>query len=386
MKVYYWSPFISYVATTSAVINSIKSIKKFSNGNIKCKIINVFNEWDDYNDKSTNNNLDLIELNTKLNIKNLPKGSFVKSRLAYLITYFFSIFNLHFLLKKDKPEYLILHLITSIPLTLLTIFNYQTKFILRISGYPKLNILRSILWKLSAKKIDKVFCPTHLTKEMLIKNKIFNSNKIFVVKDPIINVKKIAQNKKKLIEKNDEWIKEKKYIISIGRLTKQKNFSFLIENFENISKEFKDLHLIILGEGEEKKKLKQLIIKKNLEKKILLIGNKKNIYPYLVNSLFFILTSNWEDPGFVILEAMFARKLVFSSDCYNGPREIIDHGFNGFLYKNNNKSDFEKKFLEIIKIIQRDDIDKKNILRFAIKKTKLYSLFDHYKDIIKHLN
>ena len=83
---------------------------------------------------------------------------------------------------------------------------------------------------------------------------------------------------------------------------------------------------------------------------------------------------------------MFARKLVFSSDCYNGPREIIDHGFNGFLYKNNNKSDFEKKFLELIKIIQRDDIDKKNILRFAIKKTKLYSLFDHYKDIIKHLN
>ena len=47
MKVYFWCPFISNVATTSAVINSIKSIKNFSNTKIDCKIINVFKEWDE---------------------------------------------------------------------------------------------------------------------------------------------------------------------------------------------------------------------------------------------------------------------------------------------------------------------------------------------------
>ena len=47
------------------------------------------------------------------------------------------------------------------------IFNYKTKFILRISGYPKLNFGRTILWKIISKKIYKVFCPTILTKKYL---------------------------------------------------------------------------------------------------------------------------------------------------------------------------------------------------------------------------
>ena len=72
MKVYYWSPFISYVATTSAVINSIKSINKFSRGDIRCKIINVFKEWDTFEESLNDNNIELLDLKTSLNIKKLP--------------------------------------------------------------------------------------------------------------------------------------------------------------------------------------------------------------------------------------------------------------------------------------------------------------------------
>ena len=111
MKVYYWCPFISNVATTSAVINSIKSIKKFSKVDIKCKIINVFKEWDLIKSKIIDNKIELVDLNTALNIKNLPKNNFIKSRTTYLLTYIFSIIKLHFLLKRDKPEFLIVHLI-----------------------------------------------------------------------------------------------------------------------------------------------------------------------------------------------------------------------------------------------------------------------------------
>ena len=48
--------------------------------------------------------------------------------------------------------------------------------------------------------------------------------------------------------------------------------------------------------------------------KIYLFWEIKKIYPFLLNSLFFVLTSEWEDPGFVILEAMFSKKLVLSSN------------------------------------------------------------------------
>ena len=48
MKVYYWSPFISHVATVTAVINSIISIKKFSIVKADYRVINVFKEWSPY--------------------------------------------------------------------------------------------------------------------------------------------------------------------------------------------------------------------------------------------------------------------------------------------------------------------------------------------------
>ena len=52
------------------------------------------------------------------------------------------------ILKQDKPEYLIVHLITSLPLILLIMFKFQTKFVLRISGLLRLNIIRKFLGRL----------------------------------------------------------------------------------------------------------------------------------------------------------------------------------------------------------------------------------------------
>ena len=289
-------------------------------------------------------------------------------------------------MKKNKPEFLIIHLITSIPLSLLILFNYKTKFILRVSGYPKLNFWRSTIWKIANKKLYKVFCPTILTQKLLLKKKIFEKEKLFVVRDPIIDVQNISKKRKEKIDYQFDWVKNKIYILSVGRLSKQKNYKFLIQNFKNISNRYSDLNLVIIGEGEEEKKLKNLIKINNLEKKIFLVGKKKNIYPYLSNALFFVLTSDWEDPGFVIIESMFARKIILSSNCENGPIEIIDNNHNGFLYQKNDKKDFENKFDLVMKIVSLDKKEKKQILYSAIKKTKLFSLFNHYKDISPHLN
>ena len=53
------------------------------------------------------------------------------------------------LIKKEKPDYLIIHLISFLPLSLLIFSKFETKFILRISGYPKLNVIRKFFWKKS---------------------------------------------------------------------------------------------------------------------------------------------------------------------------------------------------------------------------------------------
>ena len=173
--------------------------------------------------------------------------------------------------------------------------------------------------------------------------------------------------------------------MTIGRLTKQKNHKFLINCFDKIIKTKPELKLLICGEGEERENLENQIEKLNRKNRIILLGYQKNIEPILKNSLFFILTSEWEDPGFVLIESMFFNTIVFSSNCKNGPFELIDDTHNGFLYNKNDSDDFVKKFFKIYELIinKNELIDR---IKFNAKqKTKLFTLKYHYNLLEKIL-
>jgi len=375
MKLYYWSPFFANVATEKAVVNSIESVIKFSKKKMTPYLLDVIGEWGSQKKKLLHKDILIKDILKFKLIKYLPKYGFIKSRLSYITVFLFSIFKLHKILKEEKPDFIIIHLMTFIPLFLLLLFNYKTKFILRISGYPKLNFFRSFFWKIVGKKIYLITTPTKLTSDLLCENKIFELRKIKYLPDPVLNLSKIKEirNNRESVEKQ---VSTENTIISIGRLTRQKNFKFLILAFKEINKKYPNLNLFILGDGEEKNELMSLIEKLNLKEKIFLVGYKKNIYEYLKNSKIFILTSLWEDPGFVLIEAGYMNKTVFSSDCLNGPKELLENEKNGFLFKSNSKKDFLSKFDEII------NTDKKLIFEKKIsfkKKVKEFTLSNHYK-------
>ena len=179
-------------------------------------------------------------------------------------------------------------------------------------------------------------------------------------------------------EKLDENLINKKYILNIGRLVKQKNQFFLINLFKKILQFNSDLILVILGEGELENELKDLAKKLNIEKKILFLGHVDNVFKYLKNAKYFVLTSKWEDPGFVLLESAFTRTPIISSDCPNGPREILDNGNGGFLFKSDDTESFLKVFndAEATKDII---INKKK--REALKVSMDYTKFRHFKSL-----
>ena len=167
-KNYFWSPHINpQVATTKSVFNSLNSLSKFEK-NFNSTLINVFGEWDEYKFSSINK-INLIT--NRFLIKRKFKG-FFNSRFLYILIFFFSYFPLKKILNKDKPDHLIVHLITSIPIMMFILNNFETKLILRISGLPKLNFLRKILWRLISKKIKYVICPTEDTKNFLLKKSL----------------------------------------------------------------------------------------------------------------------------------------------------------------------------------------------------------------------
>ena len=266
---------------------------------------------------------------------------------------------------------------TSLPIFLSFFFNKNTRIILRISGLPKLNFFRYALWKIFSKKLYKVTCPTLGTFEYLKRLNIFDESKLVILKDPVINIRKFANMKNELI---DEKFKKKKIIVAIGRLTKQKNFLFLVSSFFKIQKKFSDFDLVILGDGEEKQEIKDLVLKLKISEKVHLKGHEDNVFKYLINSKYFILSSLWEDPGFVLIEAGISNTIILSSDCPNGPKEIVKN--ENFLYKTNDEDDLIKKFEIIENLEVREIYNQKLKIK---KRLRAYTIFQHYQSLKKIL-
>ena len=374
MKIFYWGPYISKVATVKAIIESAKSLKKYSKKKVNLSLIDAFGEWSNFK----NDEINIINLNKKKFQKNKEIVGFIKSRYYFFLIWFISFFSLLNLLKKEKPNFLIIHLITSLPLFLLLFFSFETKFVLRISGYPKLTPIRKVLWKLVSKKIFKVTCPTLGTYNKLKSENIFDDKLIFIP-DPILNINdfKIKKNEDIEIEKN---FSKKNSILSIGRLTQQKNFGFLIKSFKTMLKKYPNLNLFIIGEGEKKNELIELINLLDLKDKVFLIGYKYNVYKYLIECKCFILSSLWEDPGFVLVEAGISNATVLSSNCNFGPSEILQKGQNGFLFSSQSESSLIDSFDKFMNSKDDELIKKKIYLKKNIKK---YTSYNHFKLISK---
>ena len=383
MHIFYWSPFISKVATVSSVVRSAESIAIYSKGKAEVSLIDAIGEWQEYT-KKINSKINIIKLNKIDFYNHLFRGGYIKSRLSYLIIFFLNFNKLKNLINEKKPNFLIIHLMTSLPIFLTLFFKSNTKIILRISGLPKLNFIRYFFWKFFSKRIYKVTCPTLGTYNNLLKKGIFDKNKLCLLRDPAIKLKEFA--KKKFEKIKNYQTKNKKYIVGIGRLTRQKNFNLLIDGFNHIQKKNNEYELIIIGEGEKRSELLKLIKSYKLEKKIHLVGFKNNVYKYLKKAHCFILTSLWEDPGFVLIEAGLSNATVISSDCKNGPEEILQNGKNGYLFKNNNLSDLLEKFDDFEKENEVKLFKKKLNLKKDLKKFTFYAHFNSLKKIINLKN
>ena len=378
MNIFIWAPFLQKVGTTTNVENLISSFLRYSKTqNYKIDLINVFGEWDNYKveDKRINK---ISLLNLKFLKENRKKG-FLVSRIYTILIIFFSILPLARLLKEKNYDFLFAHLITSLPIFLAGFFKKKTKLILSIAGFPKLTLIRSIYWKVFRKNIFKIICPSQETKNLLIKKKIFNKDKLFVIKDPHISAKKIVQKKNVKIENKLNY---KNNIISIGRLTNQKNYIFLLEAFKKVLDLKKNLHLTIIGDGENRKLIEKKIKNLEITKFVTLEGYQENVYKYLNNSDCYFSASLWEGPDLAMLDAAFLNVPIICSDCQSGRKEFIDNNNRGYLFKTNNMS----SLLNAFKMFFHDDnfLKKKKIIE-AKKEVKNFSQFRYHLNLQKIL-
>lgn len=119
-------------------------------------------------------------------------------------------------------------------------------------------------------------------------------------------------------------------IISVGRLVKQKGYDLLIPLISQLRALSLNVCMDILGEGEERAHLEEIIRKERLTDVVRLLGYVNNPYPYVKNADLFVCSSRAEGYSLVVAEALVLGTPVISMRC-SGPEELLDHGKYGLL-------------------------------------------------------
>ncbi|SMC62859.1 glycosyltransferase family 4 protein [Cellulophaga tyrosinoxydans] len=213
--------------------------------------------------------------------------------------------------------------------------------------------IRSILRSIVTKNIEGVIFTSNEVSNWYYEN---ISKKTKTLELPIIhNEEKIRLNYSKSIEVANQNIKKyelsnNKILLFIGRLVEVKNIDFLIKAVSKIQEN--NFKLIIVGEGELRDKLEDLVISLNLSSKIIFIGRKEEeeLYNWYVFSQVFILPSIYEPYGAVINEALIGGCHILCSD-HAGAASLIDKS-NGQLFNPENEAELVEKIQNTLKNIK----------------------------------
>ncbi|MFA6740960.1 MAG: glycosyltransferase [Arcobacteraceae bacterium] len=171
---------------------------------------------------------------------------------------------------------------------------------------------------------------------------------------------------------------EKFTIVGIGRLAPVKGFHTLIKALSKIDFDFK---LNIVGEGEQKQELQNLIKSLALDDKIQLVGFVRNVQDYIHNSDLQIISSSEEGLSLALIEGIFYAKVLVATDIANhkellGENLVFDNNIEAFVEKLN---DVNKNYAKYIKLFEKIKQTKDN---YSIEKmVKQY--VEAYKTLIK---
>lgn len=190
--------------------------------------------------------------------------------------------------------------------------NYMSAY-----GRDFISILRE---KFIAYFSDKEIALSKMVALDLNKNFGIDSEKIVTIYNPC-DVEKIKSMSKE--EPDIKFSDETFYIVSAGRMVKQKGHWHLLKAFSIFHDKVPDSRLLVLGDGELKKEIISLADKLGVTEYVDILGFVDNPYKYIARCNVFLLSSLFEGLGNVILEAMACEVPVISYDCLAGPRELI---------------------------------------------------------------
>lgn len=278
------------------------------------------------------------------------------------------ISKLRKIIKRDNPDLLISFMQEPNVRSIIATRGLRTKSIISVRNDPKMEYpetIGNIISKYLLPKADGCVFQTEDAKKYFPKKLQEKSTIIFnQVDHRFFDVKK----------------KEGEDIVSIGRLSPQKNHKMLINAFEKVNQKFPNEKLLIYGQGELKEELEDEINKRGLEHNIHLMGLTSDVPKVLSKAKMFILSSDYEGMPNTLLEAMAVGLPCISTDCpCGGPRTIIEHREDGLLVPINDEKELERSIL----LLLEDKKFSNRISRNAKEKSEIFKpsyIFKQWKD------
>lgn len=287
---------------------------------------------------------------------------------------FQSFFQLYNFLKSKKKENTIIFSMQAHILAIIISKIFKKKIVIRLSEdpisatkYADEKFFSSVVFVskiLLYNWVDGIIAISKLTKASL--SKFVSKKKIKLIYNPYLD-------SNKNISKTN-----KNYILSVGRLTKQKNFEFLIKVFNEFKyNDKKNIKLFIIGDGPKRDKIKLLIKNSRFSKSIKLFYWNKNLNKFYKNAKMFILPSLYEGLPNALIDAVNNNVPSISANV-SGASDILLNGKGGYIFKINNK----KELLEKINLILNNyNLAKK---KSSVAKKFAYRFFNNY-NCIKYL-
>lgn len=210
--------------------------------------------------------------------------------------------------------------------------------------------------------------------------KIFDfQNKQIIINNPY-NIEDIVKLSKEEVSEF-KFKKNKKYLVSVGRLTALKRNHELINSLLKLEK---DIEVLFLGDGNKRCDLEKLTNNLGLKNRVHFLGNVSNPYKFLSKCNILISCSESEGFSNILVEAMICDVPVISSDCIGGPREILapnaDNEY-GLLFKVGDS----KKMIEHIETLLANEMLSKQYIKKARRRASDFSvekIVEEYKRLL----
>ena len=175
-------------------------------------------------------------------------------------------------------------------------------------------------------------------------------------------IEKLMNDESELTTEQIKMLNED-YCIAIARLDNvQKDFLTLVRAYKNVKDSGIQDKLYIIGDGPSKEEIINEIKKLNLEENIKLVGLSKNPYVWLKKSKLFVHSSKYEGLPTVLIEALICNKMIISSNCPTGPKEILKGESCGKLFKVGDTEELGNYLVEFLSSEENREKYEKNVV------------------------